>query len=303
MKKQLAMCWAVAMGLAALTGCSHDQSSKLVNEITFSLDSISEVTIAYDEENVTFYESESGDLTIREYMTENKSSYYAKVDQGGGSIKVSEGRKPFFKNGFLRYAEVYLPASYQENLSVFTTDGNIDLSGLEMSLNMLRIDSTAGTVRLNAVKARTIDLSTTSGAFDAEYLDADTIRADTTSGSFSCETLDGNVTYTTTSGSADIRSAIGSGSYKVNNSGQLKVAYTEVTGDLSFFNKNDSIQVTLPKDLEFEFAATTKNGSISISFPECVSIQGRTTSGTVGRNPTVTIKAETNNGNIDITSF
>lgn len=299
-RKQLTACLTAAIALLTLTGCSHSQSSQLMNELTFSLDSISEVTISYDEENVTFYESEDDKLTIREYMTENKSSYYAKVTQRGDSITISEGGKPLFKDGFFRYIEVYLPASYHEKLTVTTTDGDIDISGLEIFLHALRIDSTAGTIRLNTVEAQNVYLSTTSGILDIDSLNADIIRIDTTSGNLSCEKLNGNVTYTTTSGNADIKSAIGSGNYKANNSGELNVIYTEVTGNLSFFNKNDGIYVTLPADLEFEFEAATKNGSISTSFQECISIEGRTTRGTVGGHPTVTIKAETKNGNIEV---
>lgn len=301
MKKHLAACFVAAMGLLILTGCSHKQSSTLANELTFSLDDISEVTISYNEEKVTFYESENNELTIKEYMTENKSSYYAKVDQSSNSIKISEGGKPFFKEGFSRYVEVYLPASYHENLTVTTTDGEIDISELEMTLNALRIDSTAGTVKLNTVEAQNIYLSTTSGVLDVNRLEADTIRIDTTSGSFSCHTLNGNVAYTTTSGNANIQSAIESGNYKANNSGELNVVYSEVTGNLSFYNKNDSIHVTLPADLEFEFQATTKNGSVSTNFQESISMDGRTTSGTVGEHPTVTVKVETNNGDIEVT--
>lgn len=301
MKKHLAACFVAAVGMLILTGCSHKQSSALANELTFSLDDISEVSISYDEEKVTFYESEDNALTIKEYMTENKSSYYAKVDQSSNSIKISEGGKPFLKDGFSRYVEVYLPASYHESLTVTTTDGDIDISALEMTLNALRIDSTAGAVKLNIVAAQNIHLSTTSGVLDVNRLEADTIRVDTTSGSFSCYTLNGNVAYTSTSGNANIQSAIGSGNYKANNSGELNVVYTEVTGDLSFYNKNDSIYVTLPVDLEFEFQATTKNGSISTNFQESISMDGRTTSGTVGEHPTVTVKVETNNGDIEVT--
>lgn len=301
MKKRLAVCLTAAISLLALNGCSRGQSFQSANEITFSLNGISEVTISYDEENITFFQNDSEELTIKEYMTENKSSYHAKVTQSRDSIKVSEGGKPFFKEGFSRYIEVYLPASYHENLTVTTTNGNIDISEIALSLNSLRIDSTSGTVRLNNAEAQTIHLSSTSGILDADHLTADMIRVDTTRGDFSCESLKGNVTYTTTSGNADIRSAIGSGSYKAGNSGELNVVYTEVTGDLSFFNKNDSIHVTLPTDLEFEFAATTKNGSISTSFQECISIDGRTTKGTVGAHPTVTVSVETNNGDIEVT--
>lgn len=300
MKKHLAAYLVPAVGLLILTGCSHKQSSTPANELTFSLKDISEVTISYDEEKVTFYESENDELTIKEYMTENKSSYHAKVDQSSNSIKISEGGKPFFKDGFYRYIEVYLPTSYRESLTITTTDGDIDISELEMTLNALRIDSTAGTVKLNTVEAQNIHLSTTSGVLEADRLDADTIRVDTTSGNFSCHTLDGNAAYTTTSGNADIQSAIGSGNYKANNSGELNVVYTEVTGNLSFYNKNDSIHVTLPADLEFEFQAITKNGSISTNFQESISMDGRTTSGSVGEHPTVTIKVETKNGNIEV---
>lgn len=299
-KRKLAAYLAAAASLLTLTGCSHRQSSQLANEITFSLNGISEVTISYDEENVTFYESESNELTVKEYMTENKSSYHAKVDQRSDGIKISEGGKPLFKDGFSRYIEVYLPASYHENLTVTTTNGNIDISEVELSLSSLRIDSTAGTVRLNHAQAQNIHLSSTSGALDVNSLNADMIRIDITSGCFSCEELNGNVTYTTTSGDADIKSAIGSGSYKANNSGELNIVYTEVTGDLSFFNKNDSIHVTLPSDLEFEFSATTKNGSVSTSFQECISVDGRTTRGTVGTHPAVTVQVETNNGDIEV---
>lgn len=301
LKKHLAACLAAAASLLTLTGCFHRPSPQLANVITLSVDGITEVTISYDEEWVTFHESESSELTIKEFMTENRSRYYAKVSQRRSSIQISEGGKPLFQDGFSRYIEVYLPASYHENLTVTTTDGNIDISQAALSLRSLRVDSTAGTVRLSEAEAQSIHLSSASGTLDADHLTADTIRIDTTRGSFLCEELDGTVTYTTTSGNADIKSAVGSGSYTVSNSGKLNIVYTKVTGDLSFFNKNDSIHVTLPADLEFEFAATTKNGSVSTSFQECISVDGRTTCGTVGAHPTVTIKVETNNGRIEVT--
>lgn len=298
--QKLAAYAAVAAGALALAGCSRGRTAQLENELVFSLKNISEVTISYDEETVTFYETQDDELVIREYMTENRSRYYARVDQGNDHIRISEGGKPFFKDGFYRYIEICIPASYQEALTVTTTDGDIDLSGLEMSLGGLRIDSTAGAVRLGAVEAKSIYLSTTSGILDADSLCADTIRIATTSGGFSCERLDGKVTCTTTSGSMDIKAAYGSGSYRADNSGELNVVYAGVTGDLSFFNKNDSIHVTLPENLEFEFEATTKNGSVSTNFEESVSMEGRTTRGTVGGNPTVTVRVETNNGDIEV---
>lgn len=301
MKKPITLGMALILSLFAFAGCSNSKSSQMTNELRFSLDGISSLTISYDEEKITFFESDSDELVIKEYMTENKSSYYAKVTERNESIQISEGGKPLFKNGFTRYIEVYLPESYHENLTVKSTNGDLDFSSVSLELSMLRIDNSSGNVILNNAVASDIHLSSTSGTLDLGNIQANQIRLETTSGSINCTELNGNVTYTSTSGNADIKSAVGSGSYKANNSGSLNVIYTEVNGDLSFFNKNDRITLTLPENLEFEFEATTKNGSVSTNFQQDVTVNGRTTSGVVGDNPTVTVKVETNNGNIEVT--
>lgn len=301
MKKTITLGMALILSLFAFAGCSNSKSLQMANELRFSLDGISSLTISYDEEKITFFEGDSDDLVIKEYMTENKSSYYAKVTERNESIQISEGGKPFFKDGFTRYIEVYLPESYHQNLTVTSTNGDIDLSGMSLDLSALRIDNSSGNVILNNAVASDIHLSSTSGTLDLGNIQANQIRLETTSGSVNCTELNGNVTYTSTSGNADIKSAIGFGSYKANNSGSLNIVYTEVNGDLSFFNKNDNITLTLPEGLEFEFQATTKNGSISTTFQQDVTVNGRTTSGVVGDTPTVTVKVETNNGNIEVT--
>ena len=291
----------LAASLFTLSGCSHEKSTQVANELRFNLNNISDVTISYDEEAVTFFQSDSNELIIKEYMSENKSSYYADVKQGDESIHVSEGGKPFFKSNFTRYIEVYFPEEYDGNLTVTTTDGKIDMSDPVFDLNSLRIDSTAGTIKLNSAKASTIYLSSRSGKMNLENITGKKIKLETTSGTVVCTELNGEVTYKSTSGNIDVKSAVGSGNYRADNSGKLKVNYTKVTDDLSFFNKNETIELALPQDLEFNFEATTKNGSVTTSFQERIQIDGRTTSGTIGKDPTVTVKTETNNGNIEVT--
>ena len=301
MKRKVISGLLMAVCLFSFSGCSHSTNAQAENVLNFNLSDITDITISYDEEAITFFQPDSNELIIKEYMTENKSRYYAEVKQDNGNIHVSEGGKPFLSSSFTRYIEVYLPQEYQANLTVTTTDGNIDMSNIALNLNSLRIDSTAGTIQLDNANATVIHLSSTSGKLDLGSITGEQIKLDTTSGKVICEELNGAVTYTSTSGYIDVKSAIGSGSYRANNSGKLNVTYTEVTDDLSFFNKNDSIELTLPQDLEFEFEAATKNGSVSTSFQESIRADGRTTRGTVGSAPTVTVKAETNNGNITVT--
>lgn len=294
---------AAVLCFGGLSGCSSEKSPQMTNENYFSLDNISDITISYDEENITFFESDSNELIVQEYMTADRSSYYAKADQRDNSIKISEGGKPFFKSGFLRYVEVYLPASYEGNLTVTTTDGDIDLSDVELQLSSLRIDSTGGKVELNSAEAKAVHLSSTEGTLEVGGLKGDQIRLETTSGSTVCEKLEGEVTYTSVSGDAKITSAVGCGSYTVDNSGLLDVTYLEVTGDLYLFNKNDDVHITIPEKLEFEFRAETKNGSVSTNFQEFVTIDGRTTKGMVGSQPTVSVEVETKNGNVEAIQY
>lgn len=300
-KTVIALCLFTVFCLLVLTACGKDETPQMVNELQFSLDNIESLIISYDEENISFYASNDNTLIIKEFMTKNKRDYYAKVNDDSNSIKISEGNKPLAKSGFTRYIEVYLPTNFNQSLTVTSTKGGIDLSNMDLNLSLLRIDSTSGTVTLDCVVASEVHLSSTSGTLAVGSIQADSIRLDTTSGSVTCNELNGAVNYTSTSGDFDVKSAIGSGSYRANNSGKLGVVYSEVTGDLSFFNKNDAVTLTLPDDLQFSFEATTKNGSVTTNFQQSLTKDGRTTKGSVGGSATVTVKVETSNGNIEVT--
>lgn len=79
----------------------------------------------------------------------------------------------------------------------------------------------------------------------------------------------------------------------------MNVTYTMVDNDLYLSNKNDTVSLTLPADLEFRFSATAKNGSVYTASPESISINGQ--SGSVGLHPTVTVEVDTRNGDIQVT--
>lgn len=283
-----------------LSACKKEASTELVNELNFSLEGISDLTISYDDENVSFFMSEKDELVVKEYMSKDKDSYHAKVSQDKNHIQISEGEKPVSKRGFVRYIEVYLPVSYSSGLEVTTTDGNIDMSDMELDMDSVRVDTTSGTFQLKRAAAKEIYFSSTSGELKLGEVTASRIKIETTQGNVTCEKADGEVTYISTSGNADFRSASGCGVYKAENSGELSVVYEEVTGDLYFFNKNDDIKVRVPADLSFTFNAGTKNGNIDTDFQSDISVNGDLASGTIGSNPTVTIEVETKNGSIDV---
>lgn len=320
-RKEVSMSGVIAIIAAiimsvSLTGCGKNEKlqsdgkveikteektlMKPANEMHFSLAQIEELTISYDEETITFLENEGDELVIKEYMTKDNPKYYGKVEQGRDSIKISEGKKPLFKSGFLRYVEVLLPADYEKKLTLTSTDGTIDLAEEKLELSDVRIDTASGDILINEMTASELFLSTTSGNVEIERLSAKNIRLETTSGNIVCEEMEGKVTYVSTSGNLTIQSASGFGSYQAENSGILSVAYQNVTGDLSFYNKNDTVTLTLPKKLEFNFYGVTKNGSIEADFLQGVSSKQKEIKERIGENPMVTVKTETKNGKIEV---
>lgn len=295
--KKITMRIAIVLSALSLTACGSKGTNP--HTLTYEIDHIHDVVISYDEEDINFFESPDDTLIIKEYMTDADSKYYAKVDIGQGYIHVSEGGKPLL-GSFSRHIEVYLPKAYAGSLTVTSTNGNVDFSELDMEVSSLRVDCSSGKVRIGTVYADTIHLSSSGGTLDVDRLEGKEIRISTTSGKVVCDEISGNVTYVSTSGDIEIKSAVGEGNYKAENSGILDITYTDVTGDLYLYNKNDDVELKLPKDLHFRFEAVTKNGSVSTPFESVLSLKNDTVMGTVGDNPDIIVKTETRNGNIKV---
>lgn len=295
--KKITMMIAIVLFVFALSACGSKGTNP--HTLTYEIDNIHDVVISYDEEDITFFESPDDTLIIKEYMTDADSKYYAKVDMDHGYLHVSEGGKPLF-GSFSRHIEVYLPEIYTGSLKVTSTNGNVDFSEVNLEVTSLCIDCSSGKVRIGNAYADTINLSSTSGTLDIVRLEGKEIDISTTSGEVVCDEISGNVTYVSTSGDIEIKSAVGEGSYKAENSGILDITYTDVEGDLYLYNKNDDVELTLPKDLNFRFEAVTKNGSVSTPFESVLSMKDDTVMGTVGDNPGIIVKTETRNGNIKV---
>jgi lia operon protein LiaG len=298
-KKQLTLCVFVVSCLWNAAGQSKIRNSSPADELQLPLEGISELIISYDEENLSFFESTNNKLIVKEYMTVNRRGYYAKTDRRGTSLKISEGGKPFFKGGFTRSVEVYLPASYSKKLTVTTTNGDIDFSGISAALSSLRIDSTSGSVRLVEVTAADAYISSADGTLLLDNLESRRMRIETTNGTIICRRPKGVVSCVSTHGNITVESAEGEGCYSIHNSGVLDVSYAAVTGDISFFNKNGPVKVIVPSDLAFVFKASAKNGTIKTDFQNSLTFSGRTAVGTVGSHPVVTVEGETNNGSME----
>lgn len=283
-----------------LAGCFSPGGERIVNEMVFDLNNISDLEIAYDEENITFCDGRSEKLVIREYMTDDNRRYYANTEIQGKRLHISEGGRPLFKDGFSCRVEVFLPASYNRDLSVITTSGVIDMTQADLMLDSLRAETTSGEIRLEQVKAACLELETTRGILDLGTLLADQITIHSTEGRVNISRMEGNVNYTSTHGSLMVDAAVGAGIYQTSNDGLLQLRYEKADGDLQFYNKNGDILLTLPSSLAFELEAVSRNGSVSADFGKDEKEEKGWVKGKNGSAPYVKISLESRNGKLEI---
>lgn len=296
-KSKMAAVLASAICLVSLLGgCSGAQGPAQTKD--FSLADVSSIQADYDGESVTVKESDTDKITIVEYMDKTKKSYLAKIDLFGGVLTITEGARPI-GNGVHSYIEIYLPETYQNSLSLHTTDGRIS-SALALTLSSLHADTTNGTIELSNLSADNISLASTGGTVTLKDSISQTCAIDTTNADTHLDNVTGSITYKSKGGDLIMNGASGSGDFQATGDGDMTLSFTQVSGDLSAFAKNGKIALTLPGDLNFAFSATTKDGKIQTPFSESLSSAGKTIGGTIGNRADVKIGLETKNGDIEV---
>ena len=296
-KSKMAAVLAGIICLASLLGgCSGAQGPAQTKD--FSLSEVSSIQADYDGESVTVKESDTDKITIVEYMDKTKKSYLAKIDLLGGVLTITEGARPI-GNGVHSYIEIYLPGTYQNSLSIHTTDGRIS-SALALSLSSFHADTTNGALELSNLSADNISLASTGGNLSLKNSVSQTCAIDTTNADTHLDSVTGAITYESKGGDLIMNGASGSGDFQATGDGDMTLSFLQVSGDLSAFAKNGKIALTLPGDLNFAFSATTKDGNIQTPFSDALSSTGKTVGGTIGDRADVKIGLETKNGDIEV---
>lgn len=294
--KMVAVIMCVTCLVSLLGGCSSTQGPAQTKE--FPLADVTSIQADYDGESITVKESSSDKITVVEYMDKNKKSYFASIELSGGVLTITEGARPI-GNGVHSYLEIYLPETYQSDLSLHTTDGQIS-SDLALTLNNLHADTTNGTIELSNLSADHISLASTGGTLSLKNSVTQTCEIVTTNADTYLDSLTGAITYKSKGGDLTLNDISGSGDFHITGDGNMSLSFLQVSGDLSAYAKNGKIMLVLPQDLNFAFSATTKNGNIQTPFSESLSFTENTAGGTIGNRADVKIGLETKNGDIEV---
>ncbi|GHU75599.1 hypothetical protein FACS189461_2150 [Spirochaetia bacterium] len=294
--------------LAVVSVYSGGVSEKdLVNTQELVLENINDISIVYAWENIELFENDTDTLIIKEYMTIDKSDYYARITNSGNKIRIERGKRPFglgtgiLFNSYSARVEVYLPASYGKNISVKTSSGNIEAAG-EFSSTEINIESSSGNMSIKTLAADTINLKATSGNIRGETLTGNsTIR--TTSGSIVFDNTDGDVSAKSSSGRIELKRVSGGVTAEAS-SGSIRCAVAESSGLISLTASSGSVALKLPRSLAFNFSSRTSSGSVSTPFPDKLFSpvsDKRLTQGSIGEEPdNLDINLKTSSGSIKV---
>jgi DUF4097 and DUF4098 domain-containing protein YvlB len=280
--------------------CGGILEMELVNTQEIGLDHVNAIEVLYRSEKITLFQGTANMLIVKEYMSKNNSSYYARITNTGNKLIIERGRRPFeLFNTFRAHVEVYLPVSYTNALSVKTSSGKIEFLD-EYVCSQIDIESSSGSISINTVTAKTASFKNSSGSIHCENVNGNTniytasgkitfgsingnVSVESSSGSIHGKKVNGDATISTSSGGMDFEHIFGnvfaksaSGAIKLNladggvnaknSSGGIRCTVNGNVGNISLVTTSGSIGLDLPENLNFSFSSRTSSGSLSTPF-------------------------------------
>jgi DUF4097 and DUF4098 domain-containing protein YvlB len=183
----------------------------LVNTRNLSMEGIDVLSLNYSSDDIIFYESDTTELILKEYMsiTPNEDEL-SQIKQSGSELRLLGGdrmRQNWIFNHYSGYVEVYIPAGFHGNIAASTSSGNIE-TDLTLNLSEFAAACSSGDIRLNEVYASQISAATTSG--NIEFDKAEGKRSFTSSsGDIKVRDGNGDTEVSSTSGNITIIENIG----------------------------------------------------------------------------------------------
>ncbi|NTU90174.1 MAG: DUF4097 domain-containing protein [Actinobacteria bacterium] len=230
---------------STLSGCFVAHAS-LANSRSFELDDVTYVSLEYGIENISIFASDTDEMVIKEYLSEDDSAYFAQVTQNETGIVIEQGER-HTGDPFDAYIEVYLPLTYEGALRIKTTSGSIRIEPT-FTFDTLGISTTGGPVNIGTVSAESLSVDTDAGRVDISGVTGH-VRCGSNTGSIKIGSLQGSGTFFTTSGKID-------------------VDFDSIEGDLKATSTSGKIELGIPNESYWSFVASSIDGYIRVPFDD-----------------------------------
>lgn len=264
----------------------------MVKEEQYPVENIEKIVVSTPRADVRVFRTDDEDIKIIQKASrkvKEKDLFVATVDSD--TLEIKDQRSGICI-GFCFLPsivyEIYIPNSYQNEISITTTSGDIKINALEEQYSNIKLVSVSGDIKLDGrILTDKLNLKTTSGDIQIGYVKSTSINMNSVSGDIEGGTIESNeTTIKTTSG--DIELDWISGEIEATSvSGDIELEYFNPIGNSNFKTTSGEIEVMLDKNASVKMHGDSVSGDIRFPHSESIlgtgehSITFKTTSGDV----------------------
>ncbi|WP_122638462.1 DUF4097 family beta strand repeat-containing protein [Romboutsia sp. Marseille-P6047] len=254
---------------------NYSKDLNVVSESKLSLKNINDINLDLDVDDVTFLENTEDKIKIVEKCNRELSEKeQLKIEEGDNSINIYRNSKLDINSvakSFKRELLIYLPSSYNKNLNVTLSIGDINFTS-DLNLENLEIYLSTGDVNIDKnVNCKSFIAESSTGDMNINYLSANSYGIGLNTGS------------------VDVSTLLGQGYINIT-TGDIKCGISNLTGNTELSSSIGDITVNIQKENKFLLDTSCDIGEVDTDFK----------SNSIGKNPKNILKVKCGCGDIKI---
>ena len=232
---------------------SSDERLSVVSEKTIDLNNVNDISFNLNVDDITFIENTDEKIKIVEKCTkqlsENEKLQFNHQNNKIDIYRSSKLNINLLEKSFKREVIVYLPKSYNKNINIKLSIGDVDFSS-DLKLNELEIYLTTGDINIdNNIECKSFILEGNTGDANINSL---------LSNEYGISFNTGNIEISNLSGKGYINTT----------TGDLRCNISDLTGNSDFSSSIGDITLNIKKELNFKINASCDIGDIKTDFKE-----------------------------------
>lgn len=261
--------------------------AKIQKQESASLEGINKISLDFGRSNIEIIPTDEGEMKViqkSDRKLRESDKFTISKEENTIEIKGNKWNIGFniFSIGFEEKIEVYIPKSYNKDLDVSLSSGNITMNS-NITLNNVNYRQSSGNFEGRSnITANQVTIKSSSGNVNIDGLFTKSYE------------------ISQSSGNTEIKSLSGSGNIK-GSSGNIKINYKDISEYSDVEITSGNVKMVIPKDISFEFDGHCASGNINSDFDmNYKDKRGKSASAQIGNGPYKKISANTTSGNINI---
>ncbi len=124
---------------------NDDLKAELINTKEWATSDLTEIQVIYNTDSIRVMPSETQNIVLKEYLSENNPQYYAGTSIADSILKIEGGSRPDSKN-YVSNIELYVPAEFKGTINLYTNLGELRVENLTATKFILKANN--GDIRI-----------------------------------------------------------------------------------------------------------------------------------------------------------